>query len=183
MCCPGASVDQSVSAQPCPAPALGFQAPFPVAPAVVKSSTLLPWWSLRLLTLELSLAFLGVKAGLRYSLCPPLWWDLGQLQFPGLIPLDPQGFWLLVSLKGQRKATQTCKGIYAIWGERRDRKDPEVKLLPPPPALEPSLQNHPVGPAMCFESSRQLGNTLSCICSPSFPASHLSLKKKKLKFS
>ena len=85
----------------------------------------------------------GESWALAQPLPHPLWWELGQLQFPGLIPLDPQGFWFLVSLKGQRKATQKRKGIYAIWGEIRDRKDPEIKLLPPPPALEPPLQNHP----------------------------------------
>lgn len=128
----------------------------------------------------------GLPWGESWALAQPLshllWWELGQLQFPGLISLDPQGFWFLVSLKGQRKAIQKHKGIYAIWGEIRDRKDPEVKLLPPPSALELPLQNRPVGPTMCFESCGQLGNTLSCICSPSFPASHLSLKKI-LKFS
>ena len=127
--------------------------------------------------LELPLASLGWSWALAQPVLHPLWWELGQLQFPGLIPLDPQGFWFLVSLKGQRKAIQKHKGIYAIWGEIRDRKDPEVKLLPPPSALELPLQNRPVGPTMCFESYGQLGNTLSCICSPSFPASHLSLKK------
>lgn len=84
-------MDQSVSAQPCLAPALGFQPPFPVAPAVVKSSALLPRRSLCLLTLELSLAFLGVKAGLRHSLCHPTMVGAGAAPIPRSDPTGPTG--------------------------------------------------------------------------------------------
>lgn len=64
-----------------------------------------------------------------------LWGELGQLQYPGLIPLDPRGLWLSQCPGRGRGRSLRSVGV-SIWGEVRDRMDPEDKLLAFPPALE-----------------------------------------------
>ena len=92
----------------------------PAIPTVMKAWPLLPLWSL--LTLELFLTFLRVRAGLRHRLCHTHNSGSCGSALPGSELVAPTGALAFSVPKGQRKVTKKCRGIHAMWGERRHRR-------------------------------------------------------------
>lgn len=151
-CCSGVVCEPTCICRAWPVPGLGPPTRLTAIPVVIEAWWLLPCRGLISLTLQLSLTSPWVRPGVwhRCFLCQSCSCSR-RAHITSHCTLGGSD-----SLSVPRRGTEKCRGIYTMWREIRDRKDPEDRWLALPPVLHsiahcllpPPHQKRPVWPAV-----------------------------------